>query len=116
MGLSGCRTCKSDGILARSPSIWVLPIAHDGVPEARIVLASQVDDRGLVFYINQTRGKSVQLEAHPVVSAVNSRLDVHRQVHVCRSVRRIGDAQGKKYCSFRPRESQLGTWHHHDLE
>jgi pyridoxamine 5'-phosphate oxidase len=88
----------------------VATIADDGMPDARIVLARQVDANGLVFYTNYTSDKSAQLEAHPVASAVFSWLDLHRQVRVRGSVRRVSDAQSDEYFASRPRESQLGAW------
>jgi pyridoxamine 5'-phosphate oxidase len=88
----------------------VSTIADDGIPDARIVLARQVDANGLVFYTNYTSGKSEQLEAHPVVAAVFSWLDLQRQARVRGSVRRLAEAQSDEYFASRPRDSQLGAW------
>jgi pyridoxamine 5'-phosphate oxidase len=96
--------------VAEPNAMSVATIAADGIPDARIVLARKVDANGLVFYTNYTSDKSAQLEAHPVASAVFSWLDLHRQVRVRGSVRRVSDAQSDEYFASRPRESQLGAW------
>jgi len=96
--------------VAEPNAMSVATIAADGIPDARIVLARKVDASGLVFYTNYTSDKSAQLEAHPVASAVFSWLDLHRQVRVRGSVRRVSDAQSDEYFASRPRESQLGAW------
>ena len=96
--------------VAEPNAMSVATIAADGIPDARIVLARQVDASGLVFYTNYTSDKSAQLEAHPVASAVFSWLDLHRQVRVRGSVRRVSDTQSDEYFASRPRESQLGAW------
>jgi pyridoxamine 5'-phosphate oxidase len=96
--------------VAEPNAMSVATIAADGIPDARIVLARKVDANGLVFYTNYSSDKSAQLEAHPVASAVFSWLDLHRQVRVRGSVRRVSDAQSDEYFASRPRESQLGAW------
>jgi pyridoxamine 5'-phosphate oxidase len=96
--------------VAEPNAMSVATIAADGIPDARIVLARQVDANGLVFYTNYTSDKSAQLESQPVASAVFSWLDLHRQVRVRGSVRRVSDAQSDEYFASRPRESQLGAW------
>ena len=96
--------------VAEPNAMSVSTIADDGIPDARIVLARQVDASGLVFYTNYTSGKSEQLEAHPVASAVFSWLDLQRQARVRGLVRRLAEAQSDEYFASRPRESQLGAW------
>ncbi len=100
---------ESAGV-AEPNAMSVATIAHDGIPDARIVLARQVDANGFVFYTNYSSDKSAQLEAQPVASAVFSWLDLHRQVRARGSVRRISDTQSDEYFSSRPRDSQLGAW------
>ena len=96
--------------VAEPNAMSVATIAADGIPDARIVLARQVDSNGLVFYTNYASDKSSQLESNPVASAVFSWLDLHRQVRVRGSVRRVAEAQSDEYFASRPRESQLGAW------
>jgi pyridoxamine 5'-phosphate oxidase len=96
--------------VAEPNAMSVSTIADDGIPDARIVLARQVDANGLVFYTNYTSGKSEQLESHPVAAAVFSWLDLQRQARVRGSVRRLAEAQSDEYFASRPRDSQLGAW------
>lgn len=96
--------------VAEPNAMSVSTIADDGIPDARIVLARQVDANGVVFYTNYTSGKSEQLESHPVAAAVFSWLDLQRQARVRGSVRRLEEAQSDEYFASRPRDSQLGAW------
>lgn len=85
-------------------------IGLDGVPDARVVLARGVDERGFVFYTNYDGAKSRQLEQRPVGAAVFAWLDLHRQARVRGSVERATDAESDAYFASRPRSSQLGAW------
>lgn len=85
-------------------------VGLDSVPDARIVLARGVDDRGIVFYTNYQGAKSRQLELHPAAAAVFSWLDLHRQARVRGTVERVTDTESDAYFASRPRGSQLGAW------
>jgi pyridoxamine 5'-phosphate oxidase len=96
--------------VAEPNAMTVATVGLDGVPDARIVLAREVDDRGLVFYTNFTSAKSRQLDAAPAAAAVFSWLDLHRQVRVRGAAARVADAESDAYFTTRPRGSQLGAW------
>lgn len=91
-------------------AMTVATIGIDGVPDARLVLARDVDARGIVFYTNLDSAKGRQLAASPVAAAVFGWLDLHRQVRVRASVERVADAESDAYFASRPRGSQLGAW------
>lgn len=82
----------------------------DEIPDARVVLARGVDDRGIVFYTNYISDKSEQLERHASAAAVFAWLDLHRQVRVRGLVEKVSAAQSEDYFASRPRESQIGAW------
>jgi pyridoxamine 5'-phosphate oxidase len=99
-----------EGGVAEPNAMTVATIGADGVPDARIVLVREADQRGLVFYTNFEGAKSRQLEAAPVASAVFSWLDLHRQVRLRARAERVDDAESDAYFASRPRASQLGAW------
>ena len=99
-----------DGGVAEPNAMTVATIGADGIPDARIVLVREADQRGLVFYTNYASAKSRQLDQAPVAAAVFSWLDLHRQVRVRGRVERVNDAESDAYFASRPRASQLGAW------
>jgi pyridoxamine 5'-phosphate oxidase len=99
-----------EGGVAEPNAMTVATIGADGIPDARIVLVREADQRGLVFYTNYEGAKSRQLEAAPVASAVFSWLDLHRQVRLRARAERVDDAESDAYFASRPRASQLGAW------
>lgn len=93
------------------PNAMVLgTIDADGVPDARVVLARGVDERGIVFFGNYESAKGEQLAANPVASLVFPWLDLHRQVRVRGRVEMLSAAESDDYFASRPRDSQLGAW------
>ena len=96
--------------VAEPNAMTVSTIASDDAPDSRVVLARGVSSDGIVFYTNYESAKSAQLERRPVASAVFAWLDLHRQVRVRGSVRRVPDDESDEYFASRPRESQIGAW------
>jgi pyridoxamine 5'-phosphate oxidase len=96
--------------VAEPNAMTVATTASDGLPDARIVLARQVDTRGLVFFTNYRSAKSRQLDGAPVAAAVFAWLDLHRQVRLRAAVERVSDDESDAYFATRPRTSQLGAW------
>ncbi|HYN31912.1 MAG TPA: pyridoxamine 5'-phosphate oxidase [Ilumatobacteraceae bacterium] len=99
-----------DGGVAEPNAMTVATVGADGMPDARIVLVRQADQRGLVFYTNYASAKSRQLDTAPMAAAVFSWLDLHRQVRLRARVERVDEAESDAYFASRPRESQLGAW------
>lgn len=98
------------GGVAEPNAMVVATVGADGMPDARIVLVREANERGLVFYTNYSSVKSRQLEASPVAAAVFSWLDLHRQVRLRARVERIADVESDAYFASRPRASQLAAW------
>lgn len=96
--------------VAEPNAMTVSTIGLDDAPDSRVVLARGVSSEGIVFYTNYGSTKSVQLDRRPVVSAVFAWLDLHRQVRVRGSVRRVAGVESDEYFASRPRESQIGAW------
>ncbi|MFA5773897.1 MAG: pyridoxamine 5'-phosphate oxidase [Ilumatobacteraceae bacterium] len=96
--------------VAEPNAMTVATTGLDGAPDARVVLAREVDERGFVFYTNYASDKSQQLENRSAAAAVFAWLDLHRQIRIRGVVEKVSDAQSDEYFSSRPRESQIGAW------
>jgi pyridoxamine 5'-phosphate oxidase len=88
----------------------VATIAEDGRPDARLVLARGVDERGFAFYTNLRSAKARQLAARPVAAATFAWLELHRQVRVRGEVEPVADDEADAYYASRPRSSRIGAW------
>jgi pyridoxamine 5'-phosphate oxidase len=80
-----------------------------GVPSARIVLLKHVDAEGLVFYTNYKSQKSKELTENPQASLVFYWEELHRQVRIDGTVRKVSPEESDAYFQTRPRESQISA-------
>ena len=96
--------------VAEPNAMTVSSIDAEGQPDARIVLAREVNDEGIVFYTNYESAKGIQLAGAPFASAVFAWLDLHRQVRVRGEIEVVSSEESDAYFASRPRESQIGAW------
>jgi pyridoxamine 5'-phosphate oxidase len=103
------RAAEEAGI--EEPNAMTVATRHaDGGPDARVVLARGVEERGFTFFTNYESRKGRQLEAAPVAAATFAWLELHRQVRLRGPVARVSEAESDAYFASRPRESRLGAW------
>jgi pyridoxamine 5'-phosphate oxidase len=81
-----------------------------GLPDARMVLLKDIDERGFVFYTNLQSAKGVELAAHPKASLLFHWKSLRRQVRVRGDVEPVSDAEADAYFATRARSSQIGAW------
>ncbi len=81
-----------------------------GMPDARMVLCKQADERGLVFYTNIESAKGVELAATPKAAALFHWKSLRRQIRVRGTVARISESEADAYFASRPRVSRIGAW------
>jgi pyridoxamine 5'-phosphate oxidase len=91
-------------------AMTVATVAEDCSPDARVVLARGVDERGFAFYTNLESAKARQLAARPVAAATFAWLPLHRQVRVRATVEPVSAAESDAYYASRPRSSRIGAW------
>jgi pyridoxamine 5'-phosphate oxidase len=91
-------------------AMTVASVAEDGSPDARIVLARGVDERGFAFFTNLESPKARQLVARPIAAATFAWLPLHRQVRVRGRVEPVSAAEADEYYASRPRSSRIGAW------
>jgi len=98
------------GGVAEPNAVVVATVTPDGWPAARTVLLKGYDAEGLRFFTNTESAKAGQLVATPRAALVFPWHQVHRQVRVTGTVRRLPDDVVAAYFATRPRDSQLGAW------
>jgi pyridoxamine 5'-phosphate oxidase len=96
--------------VAEPNAMTISTVDEEGIPDARVVLARGVDQRGFIFYSNVTSDKGRQLASRPVAAAVFAWLDLHRQVRVRGSISPLDAGECDAYFASRPRGSQIGAW------
>ena len=98
----------------REPSdpnaVAVATVDEDGLPDARMVLLKDVDERGFVFYTNSHSAKGRQLAAHPKAALLFHWKSLRRQVRVRGAIQEVSAEEADAYFASRARSSQIGAW------
>ncbi|WP_125257541.1 pyridoxamine 5'-phosphate oxidase [Brevundimonas fluminis] len=82
----------------------------EGMPDARMVLLKDVDDRGFTFYSNAESAKGGQLAGQPRAALLFHWKTLRRQVRVRGAVEPVTAAEADAYFASRARESRIGAW------
>lgn len=82
----------------------------DGLPNVRMVLLKDFDERGFVFYTNFESQKGTELLANRQAAAVLHWKSLRRQVRLRGQVSVVTDAEADAYFASRPRDSRIGAW------
>jgi pyridoxamine 5'-phosphate oxidase len=91
-------------------AVAVSTIDADGLPDSRMVLLKDFDQRGFVFYTNTQSAKGVELNAHPKAALLFHWKSLRRQVRIRGAVEPVSEAEADAYFASRARPSQLGAW------
>jgi pyridoxamine 5'-phosphate oxidase len=81
-----------------------------GMPDVRMVLLKEADDRGFTFYTNLGSAKGRQLAANPQAALLFHWKSLRRQVRVRGTVSAVTAAEADAYWATRARPAQLGAW------
>jgi pyridoxamine 5'-phosphate oxidase len=81
-----------------------------GLPNVRMVLLKDFDERGFVFYTNVESAKGVELTGSPKAALCFHWKSLRRQVRVRGPVEPASDAESDAYFQSRPRDSRIGAW------
>jgi len=85
-------------------------VDEEGLPNARMVLLKDFDDRGFVFYTNFESQKGQELLATQKAALVFHWKSLRRQVRVRGLVEAVTAAEADAYFKSRPRDSRIGAW------
>lgn len=80
-----------------------------GLPDVRMVLLKQADDRGFVFFTNEESAKGVQLEGNPKAALVLHWKSLRRQIRARGPVERVSDGEANVYFMTRSRPSRIAA-------
>jgi pyridoxamine 5'-phosphate oxidase len=81
-----------------------------GLPDARMVLLKDVDERGFTFYSNRESAKGEALAVRPVAALLFHWKSLRRQVRVRGEVEPVSEVEADAYFASRARESRIGAW------
>jgi pyridoxamine 5'-phosphate oxidase len=85
-------------------------VGADGMPNVRMVLLKDFDERGFVFYTNVDSHKGHELAASAKAGLVFHWKSLKRQVRIRGTVTPVSDAEADAYFATRPRLAQIGAW------
>jgi pyridoxamine 5'-phosphate oxidase len=83
--------------------------SRDGMPNVRMVLVKQIDQRSFCFYTNAESQKGLELADNPRAAICFHWKSLRRQVRVAGRVTELSAAEADDYFHTRPRLSQLGA-------
>lgn len=85
-------------------------VDSDGMPNVRVVLLKDVDERGFVFYTNFNSAKGQEVQGAMKVAMGFHWKSLRRQVRVRGAVELVSDAEADSYYNSRHPLSRLGAW------
>lgn len=100
--------------LAKEPNdanaMALATVDETGLPDVRMVLLKEADERGFVFYTNLESAKGRQLAADPKAALLLHWKSLRRQVRVRGHVEAVSAAEADAYWATRARPAQIGGW------
>jgi pyridoxamine 5'-phosphate oxidase len=88
----------------------VATVDDAALPDVRMVLMKEWDDRGFVFYSNAESSKGRQLAHNMKAAGLFHWKSLRRQVRLRGLVELVGDASSDAYFASRARDSRIGAW------
>ncbi len=93
------------------PSAMALAtVDAEGMPDLRMVLMKDWDNRGYVFYTNRQSAKGLELDSSWKAAANFHWKSLRRQVRLRGPVEEVTKAESDAYFASRPRDSRIGAW------
>ncbi|MEM7320424.1 MAG: pyridoxamine 5'-phosphate oxidase [Pseudomonadota bacterium] len=91
-------------------AIALATVDPDGLPNARMVLLKDIEDRAFVFYTNYDSAKGRELTSAGKAAFVMHWKSLRRQIRVRGTVTREDGSQADAYYASRSLKSRLGAW------
>lgn len=93
------------------PNAMALATVDDtGLPDVRMVLLKDADERGFVFYTNLESAKGSQLAINSKAALCFHWKSLRRQVRVRGPVEPVSAEEADAYFASRARDSRIGAW------
>jgi len=90
-------------------AVALATVDSSGLPDVRMVLLKQADERGFVFFTNEQSVKGAELAANPKAALVMHWKSIRRQVRVRGTVERVSEGEANAYFSTRSRSSRIAA-------
>lgn len=100
--------CDTDTLEPNAMSLTTVDEQHR--PSCRTVLLKYFDERGLVFFTNQSSNKAIQIAANANVALLFFWPVLGRQIAIRGTAEKISAQETLRYFVTRPRGSQIGAW------
>jgi pyridoxamine 5'-phosphate oxidase len=85
-------------------------VDSEGLPNVRMALMKDFDEKGLVFYTNGESAKGRELAKTPKAAALFHWKSLRRQIRLRGAVALVSDETADAYFKTRPRDSRIGAW------
>lgn len=93
------------------PNAMALATVDDeGLPNVRMVLLKDFDEKGFVFYTNFESQKGQEILATGKAALAFHWKSLRRQVRIRGLTEQVTDAEADAYFKSRPRDSKIGAW------
>jgi len=90
-------------------AITLSTVDSAGYPNARVVLAKEISEKGLIIYTDYNSKKGKELELNPNVAVTVFWKEQDRQIRIKAKASKISQAESEKYFRSRPLESQISA-------
>ncbi len=90
-------------------AVALATVDETDMPDVRMVLLKEVDERGFVFYTNSHSDKGEQLQVQPKAALCFHWKSQRRQVRIRGEVSKVSEAESDAYWESRARHSQIGA-------
>ena len=80
------------------------------VPNVRMVLMKEINQKGLVFYTNFESQKGLEIADNPSVATCFHWKSIRRSVRIRGPVEEVSQQEADDYFNSRPRDSRIGAW------
>jgi pyridoxamine 5'-phosphate oxidase len=104
---AAAKRCKA---IEDATAMCVSTLDTDDLPDGRMVLLKEFNDRGFVFYTNLHSVKGRALQKTPKAAITFYWAPLKKQVRIQGKIEIVTDTEADAYWNTRPRLSQLGAW------
>lgn len=91
------------------PNAMVISTSVNDIPESRVVLLKELNEKGFVFYTNYLSHKGNQIKQNNQVVLNFLWLELERQVRINGVAEKLDDITNDEYFYSRPKMSQIGA-------
>ena len=92
------------------PNALALATTNNNIPNVRMVLLKELNQKGFVFYTNLNSPKSDDIKNNPNASMCFHWKSLQRQVRISGNIKQVSEEEADTYFNSRPYESRIGAW------